>query len=561
MSTVYTRTESDEMGNNVTVRARAALAAWRASVKQNFFETDTHLQSLVEHYGKGHLSDELSTFGSTCAGRLDDLVRTTNQLDHLPRIERYDGLGHRVEDVCFHPGYHELGRAVYGTGVMSRYATPGRELESLFLVYLYAQNGEAGHTCPFACTAGMIKILQHTSDPHDWLDRLLDPDYDQHFHASQFLTEVQGGSDVGANAVTSQTIDGVTTITGEKWFCSVIDADLFLVTARPVEAAPGTRGLDAYVVPRRRPDGTLNAFRIRRLKDKLGTRSMASAEVDFEGAWAHPVGSFRTILEVVINTSRVYNAVCSAGMMQRAWLEADAYARHRCAFGQPILGFPSVQRICARLRTEAYAARASTFAIAAMLDERRTEGLSGPDEAALRLLVNLNKYWTSDVGTTVIRDAIEILGGNGAIESFSVLPRLLRDSIVCEAWEGGHNVLCAQVLRDVQRFGLHQHLFTWLEQRGAPSLRLADARTRWDHLLTLDDERASLHIRDLVDELRPLVQATLLADEGSDQDPLVLVARDHLLALSEPGYDPLGDAALSERIEALAPANEKSGTR
>ncbi len=544
--------------------ARAEFAQWRTLVGTDWTADDPHLASLFRHHSAAaNLPAELSAFGRACAGAIDTWARETNGDANLPQLRRWDGQGNRIEQVAFHPDYHQIGRAVYATGLMARYAAPGAELETLAFTYLLAQDGEAGHCCPLACTAGMIKILQAATGVPEapaWLERLTDPDYDTHFHASQFLTEVQGGSDVGSNTlVAKQTADGWR-LTGEKWFCSVVDAHLFLVTARPEAAPSGTAGLRAFVVPRLLPDGTPNAFEIRRLKDKLGTRSMASAELDFRGAWARPVGDFRRTVEIVLNTSRLYNAMCAAGFLQRAWREAFTYARTRTAFGQPILEFPSIARTVAHLRVEAYAARGLTFLLAAR-----------PQDAAWRWLVNLNKVWTALTCPAGMRRAIEVLGGNGAIEDFSVLPRLLRDSVVLEAWEGGHGVLCAQLLRDAKKLGLHAHAFTLLnELAGAPSstgapsatsappipallARLAEARRRWDRLLSLPDAEAAALVRPLVEELRPIAQAAALAAEARTPgaDPLLLVVIADLLATTARDWDPLNDTGASYRISAL----------
>jgi alkylation response protein AidB-like acyl-CoA dehydrogenase len=535
--------------------ARAAFAAWRAS-RTSWWQDDPHLASLVRHHGHAAAEPELRAFAAACAGPVDRWAVETNRDEHLPRLRRWDGHGNRTEEIVFHPDYHRIGRAVYGTGVMARYAEPGRELETLALTYLLAQDGEAGHCCPLACTAGMIKILQASGDaPAGWLERLLDPDYDTHFHASQFLTEVQGGSDVGSNALVAREGADGWTVHGEKWFCSVIDAHLFLVTARPEGAPAGTAGLRAFVVPRNLADGP-NHFEIRRLKYKLGTRSMASAEVDFRGAVAVPVGDFRRTVEIVLNTSRLYNAVCAAGFLQRAWREADGYARAREAFGTPILAFPSIRRTVARLKVEAYAARAISFWLAATA---KPAGVA-PDPA-WRMLVNLNKIWTALTCPAGMRDAIEVLGGNGAIEDFSVLPRLLRDSLVIEAWEGGHGVLCAQILRDARKLRLHEAAFDALATLGGDVVaeRLAACRARWEALLARSDAEA--HVRDLVEELRPVAQAAALAAESRTvgSDPLLPVVIDHLLATGARGWDPLADAGLPDRLAALtAPAEPPS---
>ena len=533
-------------------RARQAFAEWNAAVLDDWYADDPHLQCVLARHTPESDRTIVAAFGRTCPREIDPLVRLNNRDEHLPRLKRYDGQGNRIEQVDFHPSYHRIGELAYATGAMSRYAQPGHELTTLALVYLFSQNGEAGHACPMACTAGMIKILQQDEQPHEpWLDRLLDPNYQTHFHAAQFLTEVQGGSDVGANAVRAVPDGDHWRLHGEKWFCSVIDADLFLVTARLEGQGDGTRGLGAFVVPRLTPDGATNAFRIRRLKYKLGTRSMASGETDFDGAWAVRVGDFRTTVDRVLNTSRLYNAVCSSGSLQRAAREATHYARTRLAFGRPILEFPAVARTVAALQTEAAAARGLTFWLAHQAD-RHALGQSDPGlDGAWRMLVNLNKYWTSVAATLAVRDAIEVLGGNGAIEEFTVLPRLLRDMIVCEAWEGGHNVLCAQAYKDSVKLRLHEPMFQCLADLGADSDRLARVRQRWEDLIEGDLTRALTHIRDVADELRPIAQAAVLRHQSQGEHPWLDRCAEHLLAIRRPGYDPLSDTGLMDRVRAL----------
>lgn len=524
--------------------AREGFARWRAAVGATFF--DPHLASLCRFHGREAAIPALAAFGETCAGPIDRWAIETNRDPHLPRLARFDADGNRTESVVFHPDYHAIGRAVWASGVLARYATPGHEFETLALTYLLAHDGEAGHACPLACTAGMIKILQAADGDHSkWLERLTDPDYDTRWHASQFLTEVQGGSDVGTNALVARETAAGWELWGEKWFCSVVDAKLFLVTGRPEGAPAGTAGLRTFVVPRD-VDGGVNRFEIRRLKDKLGTRSMASAEVDFRGALAHPVGDFRRTIDLVINTSRLFNAACAAGILHRAWREADAYARARVAFGHPILDFPTIARTVARLRGEAFAARGVSFLLAAT--EQRGPGW--------RMLVTLNKIWTALACPAGVRDAIEVLGGNGTIEEFSVLPRLLRDSLVLEAWEGGHGVLCAQVHRDARKQRLHVPMFDWIERLAGPHDRLAAARVRWERVLALPEDQAAARIRDVIEELRPVVQALVLLAESRHpgSDPILPVAAEHLLTTSARTWDPLEDATLDARVAALTAA-------
>ncbi|MCA9545315.1 MAG: hypothetical protein KC613_13015, partial [Myxococcales bacterium] len=258
---------------------------------------------------------------------------------------------------------------------------------------------------------------------------------------------------------------------------------------------------------------------------KLGTRSMASAEADFQDAVAYPVvldGGFKRVVEIVLNTSRLYNAIASCGMLRRVQVEAESYAAHRAAFGRPIAQFPLVQRSLQRLRTQAEAAVAGTFALAALGDRITLGQGSDADRALYRLVVNMNKYWTSFQGTSMCREGIEVLGGNGAIEDFSVIPRLLRDSIVCEQWEGTHNVLCAQVLKDLHKYALHKAFFAHADaviaaagahpQAGPLAQRVALDRARVNALLALPPAEASLAVRDAVDALAVTWQAVCLLE-------------------------------------------------
>jgi acyl-CoA dehydrogenase len=514
---------------HATTQARLAFDAWRERTHSDWFADDPHLRSLLALHGLEE--EDLPAFAGVCAREIDALVRENNRDEHLPSLRRYDAVGQRTEAIVHHPTYASIGRLAYAGGLVTRYGERGGELWSLSRLYLFAQNGEAGHACPIACTAGLIKLLRESDNPHpEWMRGLLDPRWDHHLRAAQFLTEVQGGSDVGANAVIARSLaDGRTSLTGE---------------------GPGTAAVRGYVVPRRRSDGSLNGFYVRRLKYKLGTRSMASAEVDFVDAEAVDVGDFHRVMEQVINTSRLLNAVCCGAILQRAAREADAYARVRTAFGQPVIGFPSVARRLADLWALTYGAKGLTFALGALTD-RVALGRATPSETrARRMLLNLNKVWTSETCTTGVRWAIEILGGNGAIEEFSVLPRLLRDSVVMEAWEGGHNVLYSQILRDAQRMRLHVDVFAWLRELGGPSAALDAVYDRWQR--ALQSEEATWQIRDLCAALRPAAQAAALFAERTSprMDPRSTIAAEHLLA-SAPGRDPLDDSDLATRVQRL----------
>jgi acyl-CoA dehydrogenase len=447
-------------------RGRRALLDWESAKPTNYFSWDGNLGRVLSlRVGEERLNAErgrLGAAGEMVATRLRHLSVETNHDENLPRLERYDGLGVRGEQVVFHPSYHEAGRLIWETGVLSDYEKPGNETLQMALLYLFAQVGEMGHLCPLACTAGLIKLVQRVgtdAQKQRYLPGLLDRDYSKRIHASQFLTEVQGGSDVGLNAVVARHGDDGWRLFGEKWFCSVIDAQMFLMTARPEGAPAGTRGLGLFIVPRN-VDSETNRFTVRRLKRKLGTRAMASGEADFEGALGDPIGptdkGFKNVVTHVLNTSRLYNAVCCSGAVTSAFREAASFARHRRAFGEAIVHFPLVRETLGRMRAEALASISGTLRIAAHADQLATRGGSEEQHLAWRVAVNVNKYWTAIRNTHTVRQGIEVFGGNGTIETFSPMVQLYRDSMVLESWEGTHNVLVQQVLKDSARYGAHK---------------------------------------------------------------------------------------------------------
>ena len=544
-----------------TDAARDALAAWRSDFPSDPFTSDRMLRSLLAaslpEARLVALEQRASAFAREVTGVIGPAALRYEQRAHLPELARWDPVGRRTESVEFDPDYHRAGERVWASGLVALSASPGTAYEQATLLYLLSLEGEAGHACPATCTIGLARALRRAADPavrDRFLPALVDPDYATAQRGSQFLTEVQGGSDVGANVCRAVPgADGTYRVTGEKWFCSVADAGQFFLTAR-VEGGPGgTRGLGSFVVPRE-IDGGPNGFTLRRLKDKLGTRGLASGEIDFDGAVAWPVGpvehGFRTAVGIVLNTSRWMTAVGDAGMMRRAWLEASAYARHREAFGQAIGGFPAVRRTLADMGSTAAGALHLVIALTGLEDRIDDGSATEADVLVHRFWVNAAKYLVSVQATATVHAAIEILGGNGAIEDFSVLPRLYRDSIVYESWEGSHNVLVAQVLNDLRRLPVLDAVTDWFERLvkevGDPDLgtRLADGAG-----IALDAARRSRddpgfgawHFRDVVDRLGLLGEAALLAAGGEEE-----VAA-HLLAA---GSDPAGDPRYADRVDA-----------
>lgn len=561
---------------------REDLTRWRSEFPDNFFTCDANLQRVLPLYDPNYVGYEpdLIAFGQAVATVIDPAAAINDRPHNHPRLEAWDGIGQRTESIEFHPSYHEAGRPAYRAGILALSAESGRVLQQSALFYLMTQAGEMGHACPIVCTLGLIRALQAKGSEQlraAFLPPLLERDYDRRHAASQFLTEVQGGSDVGANAVEARPANGekdVWLLRGEKWFCSVANADQMLVTARPVGAASGSKGLGAFLVPRRLPDGSLNAFHIRRLKTKFGTRSMASGEIDFEDAVAYPIGNvdegFKIVVELVLNTSRWANALGSAGLLRRAYVEAWTFARHRRAFGSAISRYPLVLETLAAIKSDLYAMLASTLRLSHLIDRMDLGQATEQERAVHRLLVNIIKYATSVQASLGIRRAQEILGGNGAIEDFSIVPRLYRDAVVFESWEGSHNVLCLQVGRDMQRYGLHEQLFAYLaaladgvtrpELAGVQDLvlsRMEETRRRLERVLTGSTEFQQTHVRRVVDDLAALVQAACLLAEAdwelgqglsTDKPEALAFFVDSYL---RSGHDPMDDDAYLQTVTRL----------
>jgi alkylation response protein AidB-like acyl-CoA dehydrogenase len=517
---------------------RSDLVAWREFRPSNYYDADPNLARVLDRWtgpdAREKMEPSLREFGAAVATVVEPAVVTLEAHREFPVHIPFDAVGRPAEAIEFHPAYEVAGQAIWSSGMLAGGSERPSPYELTALFYLLAHCGEGGHACPVVCTAGAIRALEQRASgalQEQFLPALHARDYGAAMRASQFLTEIQGGSDVGANVVRAlpdEDIEGAWRISGEKWFCSVADAGLFVMTARPDGATSGTKGLGCFAVPRLLPDGTPNGFRIRRLKDKLGTRAMASAEIDFDGALGWPIGpldeGFHVAVEELLNTSRWLNAVGSTGIMHRAYLEAASFARHRTAFGQPISGFPLVREQLALMKAEGYAALSSTMALASLLARMEEGNASAVIAGAYRLLVNANKYLTSVEASEVARRGIEVLGGNGTIEDFSPLPRLYRDAMVFESWEGTHNVLCAQVLRDCVRFGVLDALLAWLRDELEPSYRghadgvlvmsaleILEPRLR----RSLEDPagHGALHFRRQLETLVRVVQAACLLTE------------------------------------------------
>ena len=393
-----------------------------------------------------------------------------------PTLRTHDRYGRRVDEVDFHPAWHELMTVAVEHGLHAApwaSDSPSAHLTRAVGFFVWSQV-EAGHGCPISMTYSAVPALRHTPDLAAQFEPLLcAPYYDFGLRApaskagllaGMAMTEKQGGSDVRAN--TTRAVPGGDTyvLTGHKWFCSAPMSDLFLVLAQ----APG--GLSCFLVPRVLPDGNRNAFSVQRLKDKLGNRSNASSEVEFDGTVGWLVGDeghgVPTILDMVTMT-RLDCIIGSAATQRAALTQAMHHTRHRSAFGAPLIRQPLMRRVLADLALESEAAIA--------LFMRLAEAVDAGESDLLRLGVAAGKYWVCKRTPTVVGEALECLGGNGYVED-SGMPRMFRESPLNSIWEGSGNVICLDVLRALRRDpGSVAALFAELDLSMGADARLDEA--------------------------------------------------------------------------------------
>lgn len=497
----------------------------------NFAEHDlglkTILSDLLSSSDREPVFASLSEWGQKTGGEWNALASDAGRQENLPRIFKYDRTGAPVERIDFCAATRQLRREIAELGVLTH---TRNDLHRFAIIYLLAHNGEASVNCGLSCTDGLIRALEARGSEflRDTYVPLL-KSTETPLAGAQFVTEQDGGSDVGA--IETEAIpnsDGSWSLTGEKWFCSNPD-EYFLVAARPRGARPGTAGLGVFMVPRVLLDGRVNAISFRRLKNKLGTQSLPTAEIDFNGATGWAIGpveeGFKTLMNYVINVSRIHNAANACGFLRRAFLEARNYSRQRETFGRALITNPVIRETLIGLLEKLWRYRLLTFKTIASVDSNGLVPSSSGDAMWQRFLINLGKYRTAVTLTPSIREAILILGGNGIVEDFSVLPRLLRDSMIIETWEGPHNTLCLQILRDAAKSDLierwHAEVASGLEKWPGDFLpisrsRVSDAFEAFIPMVSAsklqDHSWTSMHLRRLVDRMADLLEIVWMSD-------------------------------------------------
>src|SRR6202790_87921 len=465
--------------NDVTA-ARPGLLSPDTSGK-NFYRADPALTDLLRvHLPDAlflHIEPHLDRLGALAGGHLDECARIADR--HVPVLHQRDRFGRDAQWIEYHPAYRELERAAFGEfgihamslrkGIMGwpeKYPVVAKHA----FTFLFNQ-AEFGLGCPINVTDGCAKLLANFGSEAlkaKYLDGLTQTDMSKLTQGGQFMTEKEGGSDVGKLTTTAVQEGDHWLLSGEKWFCSNADAEVVMLLARPQGAEGGTRGVGLFLMPRLLDDGSQNHYRIVRLKDKLGTRSMASGEIKLEGAIAYAVGKldrgFCQMAEMV-NSSRLSNGVKSTALMRRAYHDAMTVAKGRVVFGQRIIDLPLARRQLMKIMLATEQALSMSFLTADALD--RAEAGSQDAAALLRILTPTLKFRATRDARKVCGDALEMRGGIGYIEEFATA-RLLRDAHLGSIWEGTGNIVALDALK--RAVGRH----------GADSALAADLHARLD---------------------------------------------------------------------------------
>ncbi|HKJ34970.1 MAG TPA: acyl-CoA dehydrogenase family protein [Solirubrobacterales bacterium] len=492
----------------------------------NVFTSDTVLREAVSREGGDFAVERIEAVGA--AGGSAEAIRWGFEAEgNRPELKTHDRFGHRIDEVEFHPSYHQLMK-LHVEG--ATHALPWREPEpgahvARAAAFMCVSAADAGTGCPISMTYSVIPALRKQPElAEEWEPRFTSLEYDGRLVPAaekpgalcgMAMTEKQGGSDVRANTTTAEPVNGggpgaEYEITGHKWFCSAPMCDAFLVLAQTES------GASCFLLPRFTPDGERNRMHLQRLKDKLGNRSNASSEVEFRGAWARMVGEggrgVPTIIEMV-NHTRLDCALGSASGMRRGLEQAIWHASHRSAFGKELIEQPLMQNVLSDLAIESEAATISSLWLARQFDQAH----AGDEQSALRrrLATPVLKYWICKRAPWHAVEALECLGGNGYVEE-SGMPRLFRESPLMSIWEGSGNVQALDVLRAmVKSPEAVEAFFAEVEEAFGSDNRL-DAFAEATRRELGDLEQIESRARRVVERMALALQASLLVRYGDE---------------------------------------------
>ncbi|MCY4311445.1 MAG: acyl-CoA dehydrogenase family protein [Rhodospirillaceae bacterium] len=507
----------------------------------NFFEIDHSLRALLPLYLpddlRNHMTPHYHRLGEIAGGRLDEFARLSDR--HGPVLHARDAFGRDEEWIEFHPAYREMEQIAFGDfgihalsrrpGVLGWDGTP--TTAKYILQYLFVQS-EFALMCPVSVTDTSVVLIEKygsASVKKRFIPRMLSQNMGELLKAAQFMTEKKGGSDVGQIELSAKFEQGEWRLYGDKWFCSCADADVALLLARPEGAVEGTAGLGLFALPKHLDDGSRNSYRIVRLKDKLGSKSMASGEIVFEGAVAYPLGKIgpgrnRGLKQMMDqgNLSRLSHGVRAAAMMRRCLNEALVASRGRKAFGGKVIDKPLMRRQLLKLLVPTEQALSMALYTARTLE--KADAGDDKAEAELRILTPLLKFRACRDNIAVATGAMEVRGGNGYIENF-VNARLVRDAHLGVLWEGTSNINALDVItRAVAKVGaqsvLNDALVALLDEtdgipgqlKGALDHATGRAIALAEEVATVGDEP---RMRQTSDALYHASSAVILAHEGA----------------------------------------------
>ena len=516
-------------------------AGYDSAIGLNWYLTDPNLRFIADRHipaaDRAWAEEYLVRWGELCGG---DIARRSEVVDrNPPRLERYDEWGEEVCRVVHHPDNIANKRDIWEQGPKSIH-TAGKDVPTVLgsaFTYLLSQC-DTGMVCATGMTGGVESLVDRYAPPEvreRVLPHLAQPSFEGSWDGAMFMTEIRGGSDLARSETTARQENGTWLLSGSKWFCSNADASAIVTLARPDGAPEGLRGLALFLVPAERSDGTRNGIHIKRVKDKLGTRSVPTAEIDLVDAEAFLLGGSGgdesrspdtrglNRMMSMVNGSRLGVAFMGLGIMRRSFLEASIYAAHREAFGQRLDRLPLMQETLVRMCVDVEATATMAFETSSLA------GAHGDERARqlYRIMVPLSKFRGARGGLELASQAVEVMGGNGYIENWPAA-RQLRDAQCHTIWEGTENIICLDVQRSIRKEQAHHALFDRVDAalasvdhpvlaatKDAVAGQRREVQGAVDFVTNAPDDLRQLHARRLTSWLSDIAQAALLLEHAN----------------------------------------------
>ncbi|MEX2157941.1 MAG: acyl-CoA dehydrogenase family protein [Dehalococcoidia bacterium] len=515
-------------------------ASFESAIGLNWYLTDPNLRFIADRHiaasDRAWAEEYLVRWGALVGGEIAPRSEVVDR--NPPRLERYDEWGNDVSRVVHHPDNIANKKAIWEKGPKSIH-TAGKVVPTVLgstFTYLLSQC-DTGMVCATGMTGGVESLVERYAPPgvrERVLPHLAQPQFDGSWDGAMFMTEIRGGSDLARSETTARQESGTWLLSGSKWFCSNADARAIVTLARPEGAPDGLRGLALFLIPAERSDGSRNGIRIKRVKDKLGTRSVPTAEIDLEDAEAFLLGGTANTegqpdtrglnrMMSMVNGSRLGVSFMGLGIMRRSFLEASIYAAHREAFGQRLDSLPLMQETLVKMCVDVEATATMCFETSSLA------GAHGDERARqlYRIMVPLSKFRGARGGLELASQAVEVMGGNGYIENWPAA-RQLRDAQCHTIWEGTENIICLDVLRAMRKEQAHHALFDRIDGALAAADHPALAATKdvvaqarrdvqgaVEFVTNSADDLRQLHSRRLTGWLSDVAQAALLLEHAA----------------------------------------------